>query len=581
MPSTHVPRPEHPNPQLRRDDWLNLNGTWSFAFDFGRSGREAGLPRSTGFDRSIVVPFCPESSLSGVGHTDFIPAMWYHRTIRMPQGWAGRRILLHFGGVDYQSEVYVDGRSVGLNFGGGVGFVCDITDHLRPGRDHHLVVRVHDDVRSGHQPAGKQSARLHSHGCHYTRVTGIWQTVWLEAVAPGGIRDLHIASDLAGGRLIVTPRCWSARPGLTWGITADDGAKTSGPLIEGTPLVLQLDKPTPWSPDNPHLVGLTIEVRDDGQVIDRLTSYAGLRQITWDHRRVYLNGEPIFLRLVLDQGYYPDGIWTAPDDGALRRDIDLARAAGFNGARLHQKVFEPRFHYWADRLGYLTWGESASWGVRAGDDRAMRNFFDEWRRIVVRDRNHPSIIAWTPFNEVWPRPMPDDVRRSLDQAYDLTRAIDPTRPVNTASGGNWSKLDLVTFHDYAQAPATLAAHLADAFAGGTTGNVEEGVAAAADRPRLLDEFGGTWWNPAAAVSTDRDQSWGYGNAPASVDDWHARVDGLARAVVDHPDWAGYCYTQLTDVEQEQNGVYFYDRSPKFDPARLGRTFSRRPDWSRW
>lgn len=577
-----IPRPEHPRPQFERDAWLNLNGPWTFRFDFGDSGEQAGWCDAEGFEQRITVPFCPESTLSGVGHTDFIPAMWYHRRIEVPADWAGRAILLHFGGVDYESEVYLDGRSMGRHFGGASSFTVDLTGRAEAGRMHHLVVRVRDATRSGLQPLGKQCPDLHSRGCHYTRTTGIWQTVWLEAMHPAGLTSMRITPDLHGGRFLIAPRLRRSHRGLHWRVTASDGASAEGPLIEGIPLSLALNEPRAWSPDDPYLHDLTVEVLDGGTVIDRIASYAGLRQFEVDGTRLRLNGEPIFLRLVLDQGFYPEGIWTAPSDQALKRDIALSQAIGFNGGRLHQKVFEPRFHYWADRLGYLTWGEAPSWGVNLDHRSAVRNFFAEWPRLVERDRNHPSIIAWAPFNETWlcrGRDGLSETLRTLDEVYDMTRAIDPTRPVVTASGGDYAVQDLVTIHSYEQDPKPFGEMLDTCFAGLKNTNIDAAIAAAADRPKLVDEYGGTRWNP--NQPPERRSSWGYGNDPSSEAEFIERITALTHAIVDRADWSGYCYTQLTDVEQEQNGLYFYDRTPKFDAAQLRPIFARKPDWSRW
>jgi len=333
-----TPRPEHPNPQFQRDAWFHLNGQWSFDFDPVKSGQAAGWMDSTGFDRAIIVPFCPESKLSDVGHTDFIEAIWYHRTIDIPADWKGQRVLLHFGGVDDESEVYIDGQSVALHFGGCVGFTCDLTRCVTPGQTHHLVVRVHDDTRRGNQPLGKQAPHLHSSGCHDTRTTGIWQTVWFEAAAMHGLAEVQIVPDLDGGHFILPPRTQAPRAGLTWRTTIT-GRSVTGPLADGVPLSVGVDDAKPWSPSGPHLYDVLFEVLDGEAVLGTVHSYAGLRKVHWEGNRVYLNNQPIFQRLVLDQGFYPEGIWTAPSDEALRRDIELSMAAGFNGARLHRKVF--------------------------------------------------------------------------------------------------------------------------------------------------------------------------------------------------------------------------------------------------
>jgi len=578
------PRPEHPRPQLVRDTWVNLNGPWTFRLDPGKSGVAQGWAASTGFDREITVPFCPESRLSGVGHTDFIEAMWYHRKLDIPAGWAGKAVLLHFGAVDHEAEVFLDGRRVGAHVGGCVGFTVDLSAHARPGGTHDLVVRVADDTRSGDQPLGKQSKRFGSHGCHYTRTTGIWQTVWLEAVDPRGIRSVHLAPDLDHGRLFITPRVHRQAAGLTWSVTTTHHGveiEEQQGLVEGVPLVLHLHDPRPWSPADPHLYNLTVRVRDaEGNTVDEAASYAGLRKVEARDGRVFLNGQPVFQRLVLDQGFYPEGIWTAPSDEALKRDIELSMAAGFNGARLHEKVFEPRFHYHADRLGYLTWGEFSDWGVQADGDAAVRSHLEQWSAIVERDRNHPSIIAWTPGNEVWKARGPAEAReRYLTSLYDLTKRLDPTRPVNTAAGGPHPVCDIFTAHNYQQDPPRLREALAALREQDPVGRSMPEPLEPGGRPLILDEYGGIKWNPDQGFEGDREQSWGYGDAPRTEAEFLDRLKGLTDAIIDDDQWAGYCYTQLTDVEQEQNGVYFYDRSPKFDAGKIAPIFGRKPDWS--
>ncbi len=572
-----IPRPEHPRPQLYREAWLNLNGPWTYTLDPGKSGMERDFQSSAGFDGEIIVPFCPESRLSGVGHTDFIECMWYQRNLAVPAAWQGQRILLHFGGVDYECEAFIDGRSVGRHYGGTVSFTFDITAYVEPGRTHNLVLYVHDDTRHSHQPGGKQSMRYASHNCHYTRTTGIWQTVWLEAVHLHGLQSVQIVSDLDGERFIVTPTFHAVRRGLSFRARVAHeseviGQKTAA-AASGVPCVLELAGIglRPWSPEDPFLYHLTFEVIDEsGETLDYVESYAGLRKVHIEGNQVYLNNQPIYLRLVLDQGFYPDGIWTAPDDAALRRDIELSMAAGFNGARLHQKVFEERFHYWADRLGYLTWGESSSWGLDVKEPVSARNFLSEWREIVVRDRNHPSIIAWTPFNETWDTGDRRQHNRLHVDAYELCRSLDPTRPVNDASGYSHARTDLWTVHTYEQDPAKLAAQLA-LTDGKPWRNYPDREPEYEGQPYIVDEFGGIKWIP-----PDRrpfaDNSWGYGQGPRSLDEFYTRLEGMLAALRSHPHITGFCYTQLTDVEQEQNGVYNYDRTEKFDMARIARIF---------
>ncbi len=580
--SPRIPRPEHPRPQFLRGDWINLNGAWTFAPDAGRSGKARGLAAAGGFDRRIIVPFCPESRLSGVGHTDFLECLWYHRAIDIPAAWAGRRVLLHFGAVDFFSEVYVDGGLAGRHWGGSAGFTHDITALVQPGGRHDLVVHVRDDVRSGRQGRGKQCPDFASRGCLYTRTTGIWQTVWLEAVHPLGLRDGHVLPDLDGGRFVVLPQFRAQRAGARFRATLFEGRRAVAAVetaaANGAPAVLAPDTPKPWSPASPHLYGLRLEVLDrDGETLDAVDSYAGLRKVHVQDGHICLNNERLYLRLVLDQGFYPDGIWTAPSDAALRGDIELAMRAGFNGARLHQKVFEERFHYWADRMGYLTWGEYSDWGMaifqNAGTAEAAAasawNFHGEWADIVVRDRNHPSIIAWTPFNETGNSPDWPLHDRLQVEAYELTRSLDPTRPVNDSAGWSHARTDLWTIHDYEQDGSKLAAHVAAGPVEPVKPERGERVSAIADgQAYIVDEFGGIKWVPPVLRPHGGD-SWGYGTAPRTLKEFYARLEAHV-AALNQPHVAGFCYTQLTDVEQEQNGIYKYDRTPKFDVRKIAK-----------
>ena len=577
-----TPRPEYPRPQFVREDWVNLNGTWSYEFDFSRSGMDRRLFESKGFEGRITVPFAPQSELSGVGYKDFIPEMWYHRTLAVPQDWAGKKIILHFGAVDYIASVYIDGKIAGRHWGGSSSFSIDITRMVVPGQKHNLVVRVEDDERSGQYAKGKQCGRFASFGCEYTRTTGIWQTVWMEPVSKNGLKDVYIVPDLDQSRFVVEPSYYSLAAGQQLRVTVKDGGKVVSsktvPASAQTSAELPVKKAKTWSPESPFLYDIDLEVLDaEGNVIDKAASYSGMRKIHIVGNRLYLNNEPVYLRFVLDQGFYPDGIWTAPTDEALKHDIELSMAAGFNGARLHQKMFEPRFHYWADRLGYLTWGESASWGANINNPLSARNFLTEWEETVIRDRNHPSIIMWTPFNETWEHPEDREVAREacrmVSDVYKLTKNLD-YRPCHDVSGNYHVMTDVFSVHQYMQNPDDLKKWLAPVDGLVRHHDLEHREVEYDGQPYLVDEYGGIKWVVGQEFS---EISWGYGDAPKTLDEFYQRLEALTDVILGFDHICGYCYTQLTDVEQEQNGIYNYDRTPKFDMEKIRAVFTKVPE----
>ena len=577
-----MPRPEYPRPQFVREDWVNLNGTWSYEFDFSRSGMDRRLFESEGFEGSITVPFAPQSELSGVGFKDFIPEMWYHRTLSVPDGWAGKRIILHFGAVDYIASIYIDGKIAGRHWGGSSSFDVDITRLVNPGQEHDLVVRVEDDERSGQYAKGKQCGRYDTFGCEYTRTTGIWQTVWMEPVPMTGLKDAYIVPDLDQSRFMVEPSYYGLEAGQQLRVKILDGDKVVSqktvPASSQSSVDLPVKKVKTWSPESPFLYNVELEVLSaDGTVTDKVLSYAGMRKVHIEGNRIFLNNEPVYLRLVLDQGFYPDGVWTAPSDDALKHDIELSMAAGFNGARLHQKVFEPRFHYWADRLGYLTWGESASWGANINNPLSARNFLTEWEETVVRDRNHPSIIMWTPFNETWEHPEDREAAREacrmVSDVYELTKNLD-YRPCHDVSGNYHVVTDVFSVHQYMQNPDDLKAWLAPVDGHVRQTDLEHREVEYDGQPYLVDEYGGIKWVDGQEYS---EISWGYGDAPKTLEEFYERLEALTDVILGYGHICGYCYTQLTDVEQEQNGIYNYDRTPKFDMEKIRAVFSKVPE----
>ena len=600
QPSTSIPRPEHPRPQFFRPSWLNLNGTWQFEIDRGDSGLERGL-RTRELIGEIVVPFCPESELSGIGDTDFLEAVWYRRTVRVPAEWVGQRVLLHFGAVDHDTTVWVNDHEVGRHRGGFSSFTFDITDELFDGSGGEavIVVRARDTIHAT-QARGKQSRLYANHDCDYTRTTGIWQTVWLEAVPEVHLRRGRVVPQLGADAFAVELPVNASRTGWTASATlsdADGEVSTASVRVDldrapTVTLAVPAERRRVWEPADPHLYDLRLELRDaDGQLVDQVHSYTGLRSVTIDGTAILLNGRRVFQRLVLDQGYWPQSLLTAPDDDALRRDIELSLAAGFNGARLHQKVFEERFFYHADRLGYLVWGEFGDWGARVNGDvtdnqQPTASFITQWLEVLARDVNHTSIIGWCPLNETHQvlhdrLTQLDDITRGMWLA---TKAADPTRPVLDASGYSHRvpETEVWDSHDYEQDPESFADNQAGLAAGDPYRNRRaEGEFSLpyAGQPYFVSEFGGIWWNPdlldSEGSDSSGDGSWGYGQRVRDVEDFHTRFEGLTGVLLADPLMFGYCYTQLTDVFQEQNGIYRFDRSTKLDIDRV-REAQQRP-----
>jgi beta-galactosidase/beta-glucuronidase len=548
----YIPRSEYPRPQFVRADWLNLNGTWAFEIDNGMSGRARGLPDAAGLSGEIEVPFCPESSLSRVTNTDFMNCVWYRHTYLPPADWAvdGRRTLLHIGACDYETEVWINGKSVGKHRGGYVSFSFDITEALRAG-ENIITICAEDNTRDPLQPTGKQSTKYESYGCLYTRTTGIWQNVWLENTPDTYIANARYTPLPDQSALLIEAECQNA-DGKALNAAAVFGGKAQGAatcVVAGgrAVMTLILDELHLWDIGSPNLYDLTLTLGDD-----KVDSYFGMRTATAENGCLYLNGRPVFQRLILDQGFYPDGIYTAPDDEDLKKDIRLSMDMGFNGARLHEKVFEPRFLSHCDRMGYIVWGEYPNWGMDISQPGAWRNFLPEWIEAVRRDYNHPAIIGWCPFNET----QKDQDAALLETAAAVTRLYDRTRPLIDTSGyfhvGELS--DFICAHNYEQDPAKFSAHF-DKLADGPITCIHSGVTA---RYTFVSEYGGIWW------SEDDPDGWGYGQRPASLEEVIERFRGLTEALIRNPEIHAICYTQLTDVEQEQNGLYTYKRVPKMD-----------------
>jgi len=568
-----VPRPEHPRPDAMRENWMTLNGEWQFEIDDASDGEARGLTSGKDLSSKIIVPFCPESKLSGLGlgNSRYMTNVWYRRTFELPAAMKGKRVLLHFGGVDYKTWAYVNGQLVGTHVGENAAFSFEITTFLKEGANE-LVVRAYDHLRGGLQPGGKQ-AHDKSQGCVYTRTTGIWQPVWLEAVGSSYVEGFSVVPDPDHTRVLIEAAVNGTDPELELKAEAfANGKRMGSDTAAGTwrnrRLVIDLKKKHLWEPSSPFLYDLTFTLKSRGKTVDEVKSYFGLRSVSIEGRRILINGKPIFQRLILDQGFYPDGVWTAPSDAELKADIERSQACGFNGARLHQKVFEPRYLYWADKLGYLVWGEFPNWGYNYRPE-GYAPYVTEWTEVLLRDRNHPSIIGWCPFNE---SPV---IAGELQQViWNVTRAVDPTRPALETSG--WAHTlphpEVLDAHDYDGNPESLRTRWQNYFSGVPVASmpVRYGHSSTAvgdgGVPFMISEFGGIGWAT--------EGGWGYGKGPANEAEFFARYKGTCDAQLDNPNFFGFCYTQLTDVEQEHNGLYYYDRRPKFDVKKLCTITSR-------
>jgi len=536
------PRPEYPRPALRRAAWVTLNGEWAF-----------GAGPDPTFDRSILVPFCAESELSGIGEPPG-DVVWYRRRFDAP---AAEAVVLHFGAVDYRATVWVNDVEVARHEGGHTPFSAEITAALRA-RDNVLVVRAEDPLADQTIPRGKQYWKAVPESIFYTPTTGIWQTVWLEPLPLRHIRGLRTRPDLQSGAVDVEVEA-DGEVEIIATLEGQVAGRWSG-QDRGR---MQLEHVVPWHPDSPALYDLEARLVDrEGRTVDRLESYFGLRTVETIDGRFHLNGEPFTQRLVLDQGYFPGGLLTAPTDDALRVDIELARSLGFNGARKHQKVEDPRWLYWADRLGFLCWSEMPSFHEHSAE--AERRLIAEWTEVVREHRDHPSVVAWVPANESFGLQNIDPSVRSnfLVRLYKLTHELDGTRPVSSNDGWEHALTDMCTLHDYSP-PAELAMNYrsVEAALQGHAGDhapYDPGFGYRGE-PVLVTEFGG--------LRVSGSGGWGYSDV-RDADQFLEVYAGLIDGLMQPGPVEGFCYTQLTDVEQETNGLLTFDRVPKVEPERI-------------
>lgn len=578
----------YPRPQLVRESWVTLDGEWEFAYDdddAGLAGRwfEA---EAEPLPLRIEVPFAPESQRSGVGGTGAHPVLWYRREFQVSRA-GDERVVLHFGAVDHLARVWVDGQYVGEHVGGHTSFRFDVTDALAEGDRHIVTVRAFDDPSDLEVPRGKQDWRDKPHAIWYTRTSGIWQSVWLEVVPAVRIESIAWESDLVAGTVTAEVALSSRmHPPLQLEVSLDRAgealAATTVDVVDGAALVTlrprglragHVREELHWSPENPVLIDAQLELRGEGGAVDTVASYLGVRSVGVAGGAFQLNGVPYFVRAVLEQGYWPDSLMTAPSTAALRDEVELIKRLGFNTARVHQKSEDPRFLYWADRLGLMLWGESAA--AYDFSPRAARLLVDEWADTVQRDRSHPSIVAWVPINESWG--VQDIARSSAQRAFvqsitSLTRALDASRPVISNDGWEHVDSDILTIHDYSADARMLRKRYgtregveATLMSRGPQGRVislSDELSArvrAGSVPVMVSEFGG--------VSFAGDSgTWGYATV-RSTEEYQTLLAELFSALTsggtggDAP-IVGFCYTQLTDTGQEANGLVRADRSPK-------------------
>ena len=560
-------KPEYPNPQFERAEWMNLNGEWEFFSDYSNEGLDRKLEEKDAvYPERITVPFCRESKLSGIGETGFCNCVWYKKNVTIPKNWAGKRILLHIGGCDYYTTVWVNGKQVGTHRGGFISFSFDITEYLEENVENVLTVRAYDDIRSWKQPSGKQSDRLQSYSCSYTRVTGIWETVWLEAVENSYLKSAKYYPDIENRTITVQVNAENAE-GMTVEAVATYEGKTVGTAsasvhMRNAMLYIPLSEMHLWEIGKGRLYDLKLTLGKD-----TVKSYFGMRSLGVKDGIIQIDGKPVFQRLVLDQGYYPDGIWTAPDEQALVADIELSMAMGFNGARLHQRVFSQRYLYHCDRLGYMVWEEYGNWFVRLEEADAWKSVPQEWIEIVERDFNSPALIGWCPLNET-DNTIDEELVRYLAT---ITRAVDRTRLYIETSGFKHflDLADLVDSHDYSQDPDEIRAKYEPLLRG------EDAIIytptwrwhtkdSLYGKVNFISECGGASW----AVGGSQENAWGYGNAPKTEEEFLERFSGILGAMMENPKIGGFCYTQLYDIEQEINGLLTYGRVPKFDVEQI-------------
>lgn len=567
------PRMDYPRPQFERTEWLNLNGEWEFEFDDNQVGDQEKWYIKHDFSKVIQVPFCFQSSLSGIGDTSFHDVVWYRKKVILPPLFAGKRAILHFGAVDYSCWVWINGQLVTFHEGGHTPFSVDITDPLGDD-ENHIVVKAQDYSKDQTLPKGKQYWVEKSAQIWYTRTTGIWQTVWLEPLGETYLEKVKFTPYIDSNEIKLRSFIRGSLQGnlRLKTVVSFQGAPVTEEIVKvseteilrriGLKDVNDLVGGRLWSPENPNLYDVEFTLYDGDRIVDQVKSYFGMRKISIEDGKVCLNNRFYYMKLVLDQGYFPDGIMTPPSDEAIKQDVELTKAMGFNGARKHQKVEDPRYLYWCDRLGLLVWGEMAN--AIDYSETYVRRMNLEWQEVMERDYNHPCIVVWVPLNESWgvQNILVDKLQQQHALCmYHLTKSLDDTRLVIANDGWEHTITDICTIHDYESKREVLEERYS---------SVENAVNANPSNrvihlpgypyegaPILVTEYGGI------SFKQGDWEGWGY-TAAKDDEDFIELYKAVTEPLLHSSVVQGFCYTQLTDVEQEINGLLTYDRKPKVD-----------------
>ena len=575
---------DYPRPQFVRENWENLNGTWDFGFDDDHVGEKEKWYVNFGGDKKIQVPFTYETKLSGIQDETRHDYIWYRRNIQVD----GKRLekenyVLHFEGCDFITKVWVNGELAGSHRGGYSRFSFDITNLLKDG-ENELVVKAEDSFDM-QQPRGKQRWIDENFGCWYVQTTGIWKTVWSEYVPKVNLASVKMTPVLEQHCLeleyeVNAPEsCFGENLAVAATIRFDGmlvnkivTTVMAGHVETKADVFVRNDHGfewgvRTWSPEQPDLYDIEFELIKDGETVDQAGSYFAMRDIRIDGPNILLNGRPLYQRLILDQGYWKDSHLTPPSEEALIEDIDKIHALGYNGLRKHQKTEDERFLYWCDVKGMLVWSEVAS--AYQYTDYAVAEFTREWMEIVKQNYNHPCIITWTPFNESWGISAVEtrrDQQHFTEALYHLTKSVDPYRPVIVNDGWEHTVSDIITLHDYEEVGEVLRKRYIEYKDQIMTTEVYHSNHKSAmangfeykGQPVIISEFGGIAFN-------NDDSGWGYGNKVDTKEDFIQRFDEITTAVKELPYVSGFCYTQVSDVQQEINGLMDIDRNFKVEP----------------